>query len=138
VQARILGACTRRRAIACATDRFRAVLALALVATSLPHLGAWAVGPDVADSSAPAWHKRLGTCRAWLRWLLAALLAPPLPPVRRIPQADGAIILVDAPRFGQVGGTGDDWRWPTASNVTAGRLVQVTSTDQHGGAHLGR
>lgn len=136
-QARVLGAFTRRRAIASATDLLRAVLAMVLVATSLQHLGAWAVCTAVADISAPAWHKRLGNCRAWLQWLLAELLAPPLPPVRLIPQADGNIILVDATRFGQVGGTGDDWRWHTAYNFTAGRLVHVTVTDQHGGEHLG-
>ena len=51
-QARILGAFCRRRALASATDLLRAVLAAVLVATSLQHLGCWAVAAEVADISA--------------------------------------------------------------------------------------
>jgi hypothetical protein len=136
-QARILGAFQRRRALACATDLLRALLASVLLATSLQHLGAWAVLAEVAAISAPAWHKRLLKSRPFLHWLLTELLAPPLPPVRLFPQAHGNILLVDATRFGQVGGSGDDWRLHTAYNFSIGRLAQVTLTDQSGGEHLG-
>jgi hypothetical protein len=136
-QARILGAFQRRRALACATDLLRAVLAAVLVATSLQHLGAWALLAGVADISAPAWHKRLIRSRPWLAWLLAELLAPPVPPVRLLPQASGTILLVDATCLRQIGGTGADWRLHTAYNFTTGRLAQVTLTDQSGGEHLG-
>ena len=136
-QARILGAFRRRRAVACATDLLRAVLASVLVATSLQHLGAWAVLAGVADISAPAWHKRLIRSQPWLAWLLAELLVPPLPPLRLIPQASGNILLVDATCLRQPGGSGDDWRLHTAYNFTTGRLAQVTLTDQSGGEHLG-
>jgi hypothetical protein len=136
-QARILGAFQRRRAVACATDLLRAVLAAVLVATSLQHLATWAVLADVADISAPAWHKRLVRSRPWLGWLLAELLAPPLPSLRLVPRASGNILLVDATRLRQPGGSGDDWRLHTAYNFTVGRLAQVTLTDQSGGEHLG-
>lgn len=136
-QARILGAFQRRRALACATDLLRAVLASVLVATSLQHLGAWAVLAGVADISAPAWHKRLIRSQPWLAWLLAELLAPPLPPLRLVPHAAGTILLVDATCLRQRGGSGDDWRMHSAYNFTTGRLAQVTLTDQSGGEHLG-
>jgi len=136
-QARILGAFQRRRAVACATDLLRALLASVLVATSLAHLGAWAVLADLADISAPAWQKRLIRSSVWLLWLLGELLTPPPAPVRLLPYASGNILLVDATRLGQVGGTGDDWRLHTAYNFTIGRLVQVTLTDRSGGEHLG-
>ena len=135
--ARILGAFQRRRAVASATDLLRAVLASVLIATSLQHLGAWAVLADVADISAPAWQKRLQKCRAWLAWVLNALLTPPPTPLPMTPSADGNIFLVDATRLAQVGGDGDDWRLHMAYQLNAGRLAQITLTDQSGGEHLG-
>jgi DDE family transposase len=136
-QARILGAFQRRRALASATDLLRALLAAVLLTTSLQQLGAWAVLADVADISAPAWHKRLLRSSAWLLWLLAELLSAPPAPCRLIPHTTGNLLLVDATRLGQEGGSGDDWRLHTAYNFTLGRLVQVTVTDQTGGEHLG-
>lgn len=136
-QARILGAFQRRRALACATDLLRALLASVLVATSLQHVAAWAILTELADISAPAWHKRFLRSLPFLHWLLTDLLAPPVPPLRLFPHASGNILLVDATRLRQMGGCGDDWRLHTAYNVCAGRLAQVTVTDQHGGEHLG-
>jgi hypothetical protein len=136
-QARILGAFQRRRALKSATDLLRALLASVLLATSLQHLAAWAVLTDVADISAPAWHKRLLRSVPFLEWLLAELLAPALPPLRIFPHAHGNILLVDATRLRQYGGCGDDWRLHTAYNFSAGRLAQVRLTDQSGGEHLG-
>lgn len=136
-QARILGAYKRRRALKCATDLLRALLASVLIATSLQHLGAWALLAGVADISAPAWHKRLIRSIPFLEWLLQELLSPQIPLMRILPQADGNILLVDATRLRQQGGCGDDWRLHTAYNFTAGRLAQVKLTDQSGGEHLG-
>jgi len=136
-QARILGAFRRRRALACATDLLRALLASVLLTSSLRHLGAWAVLAEVADIAAPAWHKRLINSRPFLAWLLAELLAVPLPPLRLMAQANGNILLVDATYLRQAGGSGDDWRLHTAYNFCTGRLAQITLTDQSGGEHLG-
>lgn len=132
-----LGAFQRRRAIACASDLLRALLASVLLATSLQHLGAWALLVGVADISAPAWQKRLLSSSAFLLWLLGELLAAPPPPLRLRPAADGHILLVDATTLRQPGGSGDDWRLHCAYNFTLGRLVQVSLTDRSGGEHLG-
>lgn len=138
-QARILGAFQRRRALACASDLLRALLAAVLLATSLQHLGCWAVAAEVANISASAWQKRLVRSRAWLAWLLGELLVTPPSPAqaRLFPQAQGNVLLVDATCLGQPGGTGDDWRLHTAYNFTLGRLVQVTVTDRARGEHMG-
>lgn len=88
-QARALAAFRRRRAIACASDLLRGLLASVLLASSLQHLAAWALLAGVADISAPAWQKRLVRSSAFLLWLLGELLAAPPPSVRLLPHADG-------------------------------------------------
>jgi len=73
-----------------------------------------------------------GLANAWLLWLLGALLAGPAAPVeRRIPSGLGRIILVDATRLKQVGGTGDDWRVHSAYDLRESLLIQVHVTDKH-------
>ena len=138
-QARALGAFTRRRMLASATDLLRGLLAYVLLSSSFRHLGAWAVVNDVADISAVAWQKRLVKSRPWLAWLLGKLLAAPPPPptLRLLRSAEGNILLVDATRWAQIGGSGDDWRFHLAYNFTVGRLAEVIVTDTHGGEHLG-
>jgi hypothetical protein len=136
-QARFLGAFQRQRALKCATDLLRALLAAVLLSSSLQHLSAWALLSDVADISAPAWHKRLIRSIPFLEWLLIELLAAPMPKMRIFPHSGGNILLIDATRLRQRGGCGDDWRLHTAYNFSSGRLAQVTLTDQSGGEHLG-
>lgn len=138
-QARRLGAFSRRRELASASDLLRGLLAYVLLAASFQHLGAWGVLSGVASLSAPAWHKRLLASPAWLEWLLTELLAvePPGPTMRLVPHPYGNLLLVDATTLGQPGGTGDDWRLHSAYNFGLGRLVQVTLTDRRGGEHLG-
>lgn len=136
-QASLLGALKRRRAIACASDLVRALLAFVLITHSLRHLGAWAVLENLANISHAAWYKRLILSSALLLWLLDYLLAPPQPTQRRFPKVTGSILLVDATVLAQQGGTGDDWRLHTAYDLALGRLVQITVTDRKSGEHPG-
>jgi Transposase DDE domain len=54
------------------------------------------------------------------------------------PRPAGRLLLVDASCLHQPGGTGDDWRWPLAYDVLAGRMAQVHVTDRCGGERLDR
>jgi hypothetical protein len=125
--------------LASATDLLGGLLAYVLLSRFFRHLGAWAVVNDVAAISAVAWQKRLVQSRPWLAWLLGELLAipPPPPTLRLVRSAEGNILLVDATRWAQIGGSGDDWRFHLAYNFSVGRLAEVIVTDTHGGEHLG-
>lgn len=131
-QAFLLGALRRCREIKSVGDLLRALLAYVLCVSSFRQLGSWAVLLGVANISDTAWRKRLKGATAWLLWLLGALLSGPQVPVQqRSSFGLGRIILVDATRLKQMGGTGDDWRVHSAYDVRARRLIQVHVTDQH-------
>lgn len=136
-QAATLGALVRKREVRRASDVLRALLAYVLCVTSFRHLGCWAVLIGLCNISEAAWRKRLRRSRLWLLWLLGALLAgPSLPELPATGQ--GRVLLVDATRLKEPGGTGDDWRLHTAYDLRAGRLVQVSLSDQHGAESLER
>ena len=110
-QAFHLGAFVRCREIKSVGDLLRALLAYVLCISSFRQLGSWAVLLGMANISDTAWRKRLKGATAWLLWLLGALLSGPQVPVQQRSRCGlGRIILVDATRLKQVGGTGDDWR----------------------------
>lgn len=46
------------------------------------------------------------------------------------------VLLIDATRLREVGGSGDDWRVHLAYDLLAGRFAQVSVTDQHGAEEL--
>lgn len=129
-QAFRLRAFVREREVKKVGDLLRALLAYVLCVQSLRHLGCWAVMLGIANISESAWRKRLKAANGWLLWLLGALLCGPQ--VKSEQNASlGRIILVDATRIKQVGGTGDDWRVHCAYNVRKSCLIQVHVTDQH-------
>jgi hypothetical protein len=110
-QAFRLRAFVRCREIKNVGDLLRALMAYVLCVSSFRQLGSWAVLLGLANISDTAWRKRLSQATAWLLWLLGALLAgPQVPCEQRTSSGLGRIILVDATRLKQVGGTGDDWR----------------------------
>jgi len=131
-QAFKLGAFVRCREIKSAGDLLRALLAYVLCVSSFRQLGSWAVLLGLANISDTAWRKRLRHATAWLLWLLGALLAGPQVSCECTTNSGlGRIILVDATRIKQVGGTGDDWRVHSAYDMRARRLIQVHVTDKH-------
>jgi hypothetical protein len=127
-RARQLGAFVRVRGLGCVADLLRGLLAYVLCAPSLRHLGSWAVLIGLANLSHVAWHKRLRRARAFLLWLLSDLLAVPAYPA---PVPAPRIVLVDATRLKEPGGTGDDWRVHLGYDLLAGRLLDVKVSDQH-------
>lgn len=127
-QAHKTGAFVRAKKLKCVGDLLRALLAYVLCAPSFRHLGAWAVLIGLAKLSHVAWHKRLRRARGWLLAVLIQLLAISAPACTAPAQR---IVLIDATRLKEPGGTGDDWRVPLGYDLLAGRLLDVRVTDKH-------
>lgn len=130
-QAQELKAFVRQREIKGVSDLLRGLLAYVLCAPSFRHLGSWAVLVGLVNISHVAWRKRVRQAHAWLLWLLCELLAVTVPPSRNPESRMQRVLLIDATRLKQPGGSGDDWRVHLGYDLLGGRLVGVRVADRH-------
>lgn len=130
-QAEQLHAIDRYREFAHASDLLRGLLAFVLCTSSFRQLGGWAVLIGLANISHVAWRAHLRKARAWLLWLVCELLAVTATPAQSQAPDTPRILLIDATRLKQPGGSGDDWRVHLGYELLGGRVVDVRVADRH-------
>ena len=136
-KAKELGAYVREREISSASELLRGLLGYVLSKSSLRAWGAWSVLMAIADISAQAWSKRLQKSEGWLEWLFNEFLATQeLSCEPEWSQKAKRILLIDATRLKEMGGSGDDWRLHLAYDLLKAQMQQLVLSDQHQGESL--
>jgi hypothetical protein len=135
-QAKVQKAFQRKREVARASSLLRAILAYVLGVMSTREWSAWAVLVGVANISEAAWRKRLRASSAWLLWSFNQLVSAPGLKIPSQTHPPARVLLIDATRLRQPGGTGDDWRLHLAYDICAGRFGEVRLTDWKEGEQL--
>ena len=102
-----------------------------LCAPSFRQLGGWAVLIGLTTISHVAWRGHLRKARTWLLWLLCELLAATAAPADSQSPSMPRILLIDATRLKQPGGSGDDWRVHLGYDLLGARLLDVRVADRH-------
>ena len=142
--ARASGAFRRPRGVGDAASLLRLALAYGGLGLSLRGVSAWAGAAGVAQVSDVALLQRLRGADAWLGQVVQALLAErlPAPVMPALPSALGTrarrCLLVDATCLCAPGADRTSWRLHVGYDLQAGRAVQVSLTDGHGGESLRR
>lgn len=134
--ARAYGAFQRPRAIKCATDLLRLVLAYCLGGMGLRLTSAWASSMALAELSNVALLGRLRNCDAWFEHLAGkALSAGVEAGGRRIRIADGTAV----PKAGREAGKNNGlWRLHCVFDLPCERFSAFELTDEKGGERLDR
>ena len=136
--AREKGAFLRSRAVVCATDLLRLVLAYCLGGTGLRSTSAWAASAGLADLSNVALLKRLRKCGAWMEHLAGTLPGTGVQPEaggRRIRLLDGTTV----PKAGKEAKKNSGlWRLHCAFDLPEERFSFIELTDEKGGERLDR
>jgi len=136
--AREMRAFLRARAVMCAPDLLRLILAYCLGGMGLRSTSAWAASTGLADLSNVALLKRLRRCGAWMEHLAGTLLSAGIQPTaagRRIRLLDGTTV----PKAGKETKKNSGlWRLHCAFDLPAERFSFIQLTDEKGGERLDR
>jgi hypothetical protein len=136
--ARELRAFLRGRAVTCATDLLRLILAYCLGGMGLRATSAWAASTGLAGLSNVALLRRLRNSGAWMEHLVGKLLvagAAPAAGGRRIRLLDGTTV----PKAGKEAKKNNGlWRLHCTFDLPAERFSCIELTDEKGGERLDR
>jgi hypothetical protein len=128
----------RGRAVTCATDLLRLILAYCLGGMGLRSTSAWAASTGLADLSNVALLRRLRKCGAWMEHLVGTLLSTGNQPAargRRIRLLDGTTV----PKAGKEAKKNNGlWRLHCTFDLPAERFSFIGLTDEKGGERLDR
>jgi hypothetical protein len=139
--ARSLGALARGRKISDAEDLLHTVLYWAVSGRSLTQVLLTRATLGGAALSKQSLQERLSRCGDWLEAMVAALLAEQRPDAAALaqPVAPGTVVtIVDATCLSRPGARGTEVRLHVLYDLVGSRLLDVQTSDVHGGERLDR